>query len=606
VRGWLDSINGEDHNEILTFNYYGSLSSMQWTTLSGTRNYNLLYDKLNRLINADYTEALLPSMVVNNDRYNMENMTYDRNGNIKTMRRYGWTGSPFNMIDDLAYTCDGNQLLTVADASNNDLSGRGDFYELYANGTGDGDEFDYDTNGNMTKDENNNQKFSYNILNLPDLMYYNTGSYPYVDYMYDANGKKLKEYYLYGPGNSKTIDYIGPFVYEQAQGGVNFILTPEGRAKNTGSTYSYEYFLKDHLGNTAVVVNQSGTVVQEKHYYPYGMTFGGTGLASNTNRFLYTGKESQTEINFNLIDFGARMFNPALAVWTTADPMAQYHSPYVYCGDDPMNRIDPTGMWGGKRGNKGKDEEPTPRDGGPWQQWQLFLEMTGFRNHSHWSDAYTGKSFWNPGITYGEWEQAQAMTKFELGKKLSNITYSGGEWNQFTSDLSDYIKTGKWGKVITEPLIQVPYILAGIENTEGAFQHYFNGNGSPITLGNNTIDALILSKKFQLKHQRIISGKTISMSGDFSVDLTFSVLHVGNTNVDYSIKCTSESCIVTYTLFVRDGFWDVDYIDEYSLGKLGVPQLQPDGLGPNLERFGGTPYPYNPIIGTCTFPNPGY
>jgi len=54
-------------------------------------------------------------------------------------------------------------------------------------------------------------------------------------------------------------------------------------------------------------------------------------------------------MNFNFIDFGARLFNPALAVWTTADPMAQYHSPYVYCGDDPMNRVDPTGMWDRER-----------------------------------------------------------------------------------------------------------------------------------------------------------------------------------------------------------------------------------------------------------------
>jgi hypothetical protein len=51
-----------------------------------------------------------------------------------------------------------------------------------------------------------------------------------------------------------------------------------------------------------------------------------------------------------------------------------------------------------------------------------------------------------------------------------------------------------------------------------------------------------------------------------------------------------------HTLFSRDGFWDPDFIDENALG--GIPHIRdwtktnPDGPGPNLERFGGTPYYY--------------
>lgn len=107
--------------------------------------------------------------------------------------------------------------------------------------------------------------------------------------------------------------------------------------------------------------------------------------------------------------------------------------------------------------------------------------------------------------------------------------------------------------------------------------------------------------------KRIISGKTTSLTGSFSVNLTGSVFHVGRTNVDYSIGYTNGNCTVTYDMFVRDGFWDPDFIDEYFMGRLlGEPLFQPDGPGPNLERFGGTPYPYNPVRGTYTFPNPGY
>ena len=35
-------------------------------------------------------------------------------------------------------------------------------------------------------------------------------------------------------------------------------------------------------------------------------------------------------------------------------------------------------------------------------------------------------------------------------------------------------------------------------------------------------------------------------------------------------------------------------------------QAKPDGMGPNLERFGGTPYRYNTATRSFTFQNPGY
>ena len=118
---------------------------------------------------------------------------------------------------------------------------------------------------------------------------------------------------------------------------------------------------------------------------------------------------------------------------------------------------------------------------------------------------------------------------------------------------------------------------------------------------------LLNSKKFKEKHQRIITGKTSSTKGNFSIDLTFKMFHVGRTNVDYDINCSSGICTVKYNLFVRDGFWDVDFIDEKLLGGiLGDPRNQADGKGPNLERMGGVPYSYLPTCKSYTFKNPGY
>jgi len=49
----------------------------------------------------------------------------------------------------------------------------------------------------------------------------------------------------------------------------------------------------------------------------------------------------------NEYDFSARWQDAANPGFTTADPLAEMYysqSPYMYCGGDPVNRVDPTGM----------------------------------------------------------------------------------------------------------------------------------------------------------------------------------------------------------------------------------------------------------------------
>ncbi len=145
-----------------------------------------------------------------------------------------------------------------------------------------------------------------------------------------------------------------------------------------------------------------------------------------------------------------------------------------------------------------------------------------------------------------------------------------------------------------------------IETTNQAWNHYMNGGGCAVDIGPDSIQALLDSETFQTKHQRITGGLTTSLTGNFSVDMTWKVFHIGRTNVDYSVQCNGDQCTVTYTLFVNDGFWDVDELDEAVLGGLGFDSYQPDGTGPNLERMGGTPYHYNTATRSYTFDNPGY
>jgi RHS repeat-associated protein len=99
----------------------------------------------------------------------------------------------------------------------------------------------------------------------------------------------------------------------------------------------YYFYLADHERNNRVVANAGGTVVQTNHYYPFGMPFT-EGNATSSQPYKYNGKELDTERGLNLYDYGARLYDPVLARWTTQDLMAEKYynvSPYAYCGDNP-------------------------------------------------------------------------------------------------------------------------------------------------------------------------------------------------------------------------------------------------------------------------------
>jgi len=132
-----------------------------------------------------------------------------------------------------------------------------------------------------------------------------------------------------------------------------------------------------------------------------------------------------------------------------------------------------------------------------------------------------------------------------------------------------------------------------IDNTSSALNHYLFGDGSPAYIGDNTFNALINSEKFQTMHSSLILGTNKKREGTFSVDMTNIVFHIGRTNIDYKLELKNNQSKLTYNVFVNDGFWDPDLIDErYGKNFGNSSNFIPDGMGPNLERFGGRPYHY--------------
>ena len=343
LRSWLTGISGTRFTQNLYYNtgvgtakYNGSISSMTWKSgnESTVRGYKFTYDGLDRMLNATYGETA--SISTNANRFS-ENVTgYDKNGNIKSLQRYGQTGaSAYGLLDNLTYTLTGNQLSCVEDAVSTAAYGTN---TAFVNGASAAGEYAYDVNGNLTKDLNKGiTDIQYNVLNLPSTVSFSDGST--ITYTYGADGTKLRTVHKIG-STTTTTDYCGNVIYEN--GTQKLLLTEEGYI-NLAGTQQYHYYLKDHQGNNRVVINQSGTVEETNHYYPFGGVFGTTG---NTQPYKYNGKEFDNKKGLNWYDYGARHYDTALGRFTTNDRFAEKYysmSPYQYGANSPVVNIDVNG-----------------------------------------------------------------------------------------------------------------------------------------------------------------------------------------------------------------------------------------------------------------------
>ena len=342
LRSWLTGISGTCFTQNLYYNtgvgtakYNGNISSMTWKSgnESTVRGYKFTYDGLSRLMNATYGETA--GINTNTNRFSENVTAYDKNGNIKTLQRYGQTAaSSYGLIDNLTYTLNGNQLTRVDDAVTASAYNGG--FE-FKDGVKQANEYAYDANGNLTKDLNKGiTDIQYNCLNLPSVVTFSDGST--ITYTYAADGTKLKTVHKIG-GTTTTTDYCGNVIYEN--GVQKLLLTEEGYV--TLSDSKYHYYLKDHQGNNRVVINQSGTVEETNHYYPFGGVFASTG---NAQPYKYNGKEYDSKKGLNWYDYGARHYDAALGRFTTVDPSVENYystSPFTYCLNNSLNYIDPLG-----------------------------------------------------------------------------------------------------------------------------------------------------------------------------------------------------------------------------------------------------------------------
>ena len=93
------------------------------------------------------------------------------------------------------------------------------------------------------------------------------------------------------------------------------------------------------------MVDANGVVQQVTNYYPFGAPYvDATAVKCDSLQpYKYNGKELDLMHGLNTYDYGARQHDPILCRWDRIDPHCESyypHSPYAYCGNNPVILID--------------------------------------------------------------------------------------------------------------------------------------------------------------------------------------------------------------------------------------------------------------------------
>jgi RHS repeat-associated protein len=304
--------NGD--NKFLSPQWNGSITGTIWRSQGDNtpRKYDYEYDNINRFVAAKFLqkENILPNTPWASTKVDLSAFVtgYDENGNTNGMKHTGIqpgvTGGI--VIDNLQYQYydNSNKLKSVTDlAFNGDqsLNGKQGDFKDYA--PANGIDYDYDLNGNLKYDKNKSiiantanlgdinpeAGITHNFLDLPEQITIKGKSK--TEFIYDAAGTKLAKKVtalINNPPPVKTTYYVNGFVYEENE--LQYILNEEGKLRImepvaafnppsnavnylqtqgnvwiTGTKWGvWDYFIKDNLSNTRMVLTEETHLQQMK------------------------------------------------------------------------------------------------------------------------------------------------------------------------------------------------------------------------------------------------------------------------------------------------------------------------------------------------------
>jgi len=234
---------------------------------------------------------------------------------------------------------------------------------------------------------------------------------PSVSYSYDVLGRKVSrtagvspaevEYYVYnGHQVAADLDGNGNVIRSYTWGpGIDNLLSMTLHPAITNSTDLTIstpltlYPIKDHQNSVLAFTDSSGTMVETYEYDAWGSVtvFDSSGAEINSsnigNRYLWQGREYDSATG--LYYFRARWYDPETGRWLSKDliGIAGGLNLYVFCGNNPVNFVDPLGLeWfgDGTAGIVGRDDsivEPGEGNLGGWIEKYIPAGETWGRIH---------------------------------------------------------------------------------------------------------------------------------------------------------------------------------------------------------------------------------
>ena len=346
LQGWLSSASSASWEETLRYaspqNGTDSLPGKvglitEWVqqqkgTLSGGSStadtFAFSYDKAGRLTGSlRYIDDSSSSVNTLTER----NITYDRSGNLLTLDRYG-ASSGTTPTESLSYTYSGPKR----------------------------NSWTYDAHANVTADPDGALSIAWNAIDLPRTLTTGSGTgASSTQRAYLADGSLAQV----GDGTTTRL-YLGDIVFNKASNGTVTLESAGwegGRLLPGSGSDKVLYTVADHLGSVRVVKDGMGNIRQRFDYYPYGTVSyvwtNSSATDSSEKRYRFGGKEiagsSLTDLagtgaapGAPYLDFGARLYSPRTATWMSPDPVKEKYysiSPYAFCSNNPVNRIDPFG-----------------------------------------------------------------------------------------------------------------------------------------------------------------------------------------------------------------------------------------------------------------------
>ncbi len=206
-----------------------------------------------------------------------------------------------------------------------------------------------DANGNLIKTSDSDLRREYNGLNQLARIWNDTSNKLYQEYIYDpveervavkktydVNGALKETVYYFDKDYVRVVNSSGTYDTE-------YIYLEGQLIAQIRNDSSIQYVHTDHLGSSTVITDQSGAVLENTSYTPYGEVLEG----GSASRYQYEGKEYDSKTGS--YDFHFRGYNPEWAMFTQPDTLIQnVYDPqslnrYMFERGNPYKNTDPTG-----------------------------------------------------------------------------------------------------------------------------------------------------------------------------------------------------------------------------------------------------------------------